>query len=159
MPQPATLAWHRNNKLNETIGSQTTICGRVIKRNKKSLTEKLVISVSDEGSTPTRHNNIRYDWLSHRTTSAGLHRTWTEHLDFEIAHLVGRLGSGPSLVGQVGPWVRVRFNFQKKHCPPPCRLGSGPRLVSRIGSGVQVRASFQDKTCPLRGSVRVRSTG
>jgi len=58
------------------------------------------------------------------------------------ARLMGRIGSGPCLVGQIGLGVRVSASFLK-NVRLVGRLGSGPRLVGRIGSGVQVRASFK----------------
>ena len=71
------------------------------------------------------------------------------------ARLMGRIGSGPCLVGQIGLGVRVSASFQK-NVRLVGRLGSGPRLVGRIGSGARVSASFQKK-CPPRGSIRVRT--
>jgi len=70
----------------------------------------------------------------------------------KIAHLVGRLGSGPRLVGRIGSEVQVRASFQK-NAHLVGRLGSGLRLVGRIGSEVQVRASFQQKIAHLLGLI------
>ena len=45
------------------------------------------------------------------------------------ARLMGRIGSGPCLVGQIGLGVRVSASFQK-NVRLVGRLGSGPRLVA-----------------------------
>ena len=71
----------------------------------------------------------------------------------KIARLVGRLVSGPRLLGQIGPGVQVTASL-KKIAFLVGRLVSGPRLLGRIGPGVQVTASFQKKNSPPSESVR-----
>ena len=62
---------------------------------------------------------------------------------------MGRTGSGPRLVGQIGSGVRVSASFPKKTARLAGRFGSGPRIVGRIGLGVRVSASFQKSPRPV----------
>ena len=58
----------------------------------------------------------------------------------KIAHLVGRLLSGPHLVGRIGSGVRVSASFQK-HARLVGQLGSGPHLLAdRADVGLDDRA-------------------
>ena len=47
---------------------------------------------------------------------------------------VGRLGSGPCLVGRIGSGVRVRVSFQQKYPP-----GSVPRCPTAAENGVMTK--------------------